>query len=100
MDERELLAEAVKLLIDIKGRAHDTRRLQEPHDGLVTPSSKCLFNIEGDVAEFLNDLSFGRPDLAEGWEMGKEFADDCGIEWTPVSTRAAAIIEHGKNKEL
>jgi len=91
MSERDLLAAAVKLLIGVKKRALHTRRFEEPKDGLVTPSSKRLFDIEGDVEEFLNELSLNHPALAEGWEMGKEFADDAGAEWQPVAVRAAAM---------
>ncbi len=83
MDEKEALKKAVEMLIGIKKRACHTRLNVEPRDGLVTPSSRCLNSIEGDVEEFLNELAQAAPELAKPWEVTPEFAADNGIDLKP-----------------
>ena len=80
MDEKEALGSAIKLLVEIKKRACHTRRFVEPKDGMVTPSSKCLFGVEGDVEEFLNELALADPALAAPWKMTPDFAFDNGVD--------------------
>lgn len=78
MSDRDVLSEALALLIEIKKRACSTRLYVEPKDGMVTPSSKCLFRVEGDVEEFLNELALDHPEVAHaaGWRMTPSFSDD------------------------
>jgi hypothetical protein len=82
MSDRDVLSEALRLLTEIKSKACHTRRFAEPSDGMVTPSSKCLNGIEGDVEEFLNEVALDLPDIskAAGWKMTPEFASDHGID--------------------
>lgn len=89
MNEKELLSAAVRLLIAVKGTAMRCRLSGAA--GFPSKEGNALSGVEGDVEEFLNELSLARPDLAEGWEMGREFADDAGVEWASVADRIASM---------
>lgn len=77
--EKNALESAIKLLIEIKKKACHTRRFAEPAGARATASSKCLFGIEGDVEEFLNDMALADPSLAAPWKMTPDFAADNGV---------------------
>lgn len=74
MIEAEALSTTVALLISIKRSAQRVRLSGVA--GAPTEESRCLFRIEGDVEEFLNELALVDSDLASPWRMTPEFAAD------------------------
>jgi hypothetical protein len=71
----EALTAAVRLLIAIKKRAMAARHTPTLR-AETTPESRTLSEIEGDVGQFLNDLTYDHPEWGENWRVTPEYATD------------------------